>query len=211
MVVQTEQPVLGIDELCHAILSQAREQAQEHLRQAQERVSAIHEQAEKEALTAKDAILEETRRGLALEKQRALAAAELEVRQQALKRREEQIAQVFEAAGRRLEELRRSTAYSEVLRLLIREAAETLGNRELLVSVVPEDAAALSQGLLDQIARELGAEALRLGAPAVGGGGGAIVSDSSGRMRVDNTFAQRLERSKDLLRSAVHDMLTQER
>jgi V/A-type H+-transporting ATPase subunit E len=210
--VARESQVQGVDALRQAILNQARSQARDLLRSAQAVVQSVRQQAEEEAETTRQEIVGRARRETALEKQRLISAARLEVRRRLLAQREEHIATVLSAAREQLAELRRSPDYAGVLRHLIVEAASALGGGELVASGGEPETALLKESLLAEIASELERETtLRRGELLRDTTGGILVERADGRMRYDNTFDGRLARSRDQLRSEVYRILTTSR
>jgi V/A-type H+-transporting ATPase subunit E len=210
--VVRESQAQGVDALRQAILNQARGQARDLLRAAQAVVESVREQAEEEAASTKQEILDRARRETALEKQRHIAAARLEVHRNLLTQREEQIAGVFSAAREQLAELRRSDDYAGVLHCLIVEAAGELGGGELVVSAAEPETRLLEEAFLAEIAQDLEPETtLRPGEVLQDTGGGVLVETADGRLRYDNTFNGRFARSQDQLRSEVYRILTTSR
>jgi V/A-type H+-transporting ATPase subunit E len=209
VTAQREPGAQGVEALHAAILNQARRQARELLHEAQLEVEAIQHQAEQEAEAIGQEILARARRETALEKQRRVAAARLEFHRKQLIRREEQIAAVFAEAGKRLEGLHHSPIYPEILRRLIIQAAAALGRGELIVSANREDAHLLNDDFLAGMARELEqGTTLVPGDRFLDADAGIVVERANGRVRYDNTFSGRLERSRDLLRAAAYRILT---
>ena len=198
----------GIRALRREILSKARRQAEALIEEAKEEGEVARRQAEEKAQAIREEILREAQEEAASIKQRIVSTAQLEAQRMLLAKREELISQVFAEAQKRLAELRRSDAYPDVLRRLILEAAAGLGNGELIVWANEEDMAMLNDDFLTRVARELDPETrLRRGDSPVDIDGGVIVERADGRMRYDNSFAARLERLKDELRSQVYRIL----
>jgi V/A-type H+-transporting ATPase subunit E len=210
LTVAEKKPVAeGIRALRREILSKAQSQAEDLIEAAKEEREAVRQQAEEKAQAIKEEILHSVREEAASTKQQGVSAARLEAQRMLLARREELISQVFAEAQKRLTELRRSDAYPNVLRRLAVEAAAGLGGGDLIVLANKEDMALLSDEFLAQVAQGLDRETtLRRGESSVEIDGGVIVERTDGHMRYDNSFAARLERSKDELRSEVYHILT---
>jgi V/A-type H+-transporting ATPase subunit E len=199
----------GIRALRREILSKAQSQAEDLTEEAKKEKEAARQQAEEKAQAIKEEILHSVQEEAASTKQQGVSAARLEAQRMLLARREELISQVFAEAQKRLTELRRSDAYPNVLRRLAVEAATGLGGGNLIVWANKEDTALLSDECLAQVAQGLDRETtLRRGESSVEIDGGVIVERADGHMRYDNSFAARLERSKDELRSEVYHVLT---
>ena len=198
----------GIRALRREILSKARRQAEALIEEAKEEGEVARRQAEEKAQAIREEILREAQEEAASIKQRIVSTAQLEAQRMLLAKREELISQVFAEARKRLAELRRSDAYPHILRRLILEAAAGLGGGELIVWANEEDMALLSDDFLAQVAQRLDPETtLRRGESPVDIDGGVIVERADGRMRFDNSFAARLERLRDELRSQVYRIL----
>lgn len=200
----------GIRALRREILSKAQRQANALIEEAKEEGEAARRQAEEKAQAIREEILREAQEEAASIKQRIVSTAQLEAQRMLLAKREELISRVFAEARKRLASVRRSNAYPDVLRQLILEAAIGLGGGELIVWANEEDMALLSDDFLAQVAQELGpGTTLKRGESPVDIDGGVIVGRADGRMRYDNSFAARLERWKDELRSEVYRILTE--
>jgi ribonuclease Y len=199
----------GIRALRREILSKAQSQAEDLTEAAKGERDAARQQAEEKAQAIKEEILRSAREEAASTKQQGISAARLEAQRKLLAKREELISQVFTEAQKRLTELRHSDAYPNVLRRLLVEAAAGLGGGNLVVLANEEDRALLSDEFLAQVAQGLDRETtLRRSESSVEVEGGVIVERTDGHIRYDNSFAARLERSKDELRSEAYHILT---
>jgi V/A-type H+-transporting ATPase subunit E len=206
--VTTESQARGAEALRQAILDEARGQARDLIRQAQSVAESEEAMAREEAEQARQDIVERAQREAAQEKQRAISGAQLDVHRQMLARREQQIGDVLQAAGERLEELRRSDRYGAVLHHLIVEAARAMGGGQLRVSADGQDMPLLDDEFLRQVARDLENTSLERGEPLPHSGGGILLASADGTLRYDNTFDGRLARSRDGLRNDVHRFLS---
>jgi V/A-type H+-transporting ATPase subunit E len=204
-----ESGVQAIDALRQAILNQARQQARQLLREAQSEVQGVERRAREKAEEIRQEILVQGRHETTLEKQRQISAARLEVHREELSRREDQITGVFAAANERLEQVRHSDAYPQILQRLTVEAAAALGGGELRVAANREDAELLTGGFLARAARELEEESSLTRRPGfLEARAGVLVETADGHMRFDNTFDARLDRFRDQLRARVYGILT---
>jgi vacuolar-type H+-ATPase subunit E/Vma4 len=113
--------------------------------------------------------------------------------------REQLLVRAFEGAQDCLAQLRESNQYAAILRTLACEVVQGLGN-DLVVYVDPRDvplATSIFQELQAKV--EVQGQALPLG--------GLIAGTRDGRIKIVNTLAARLERSRNVLRGPVAAIL----
>ena len=185
-------------------------------RQAQQRVMAIEQEAEKQA----SAILAEAAsriqqsaaemdrkaaRQTEQEARQIRARGELEARRLLLTRREALLEGVWKQAEARLRALVQSQNYREVLKRLALEAAGELAECEIILAADPVGHDLLTPELLESWSAESGITFRRSAQPAAAWGG---LLATSGRMQCDNTLATRLALTSQTRREDVFQLLT---
>lgn len=145
------------------------------------------------------------RQAVALARRNA-ARAELEAQRRIVLLREQPIDRTWREAEKRLRDLLRQPDYLDVLKRYALAAARELGAGPIVLAVDPIGHALLSAETLERWSKEAGVQFLRAPEPA-GAWGGLLAT--SGRNRLDFTFATRLASAQAKLRERVFAMLNQ--
>ncbi len=114
--------------------------------------------------------------------------------------REEHLENAVAAAREELACRRGQDGYPDILKGLLHEALDTLGEDGARVHVDPRDEATV-RALLEGSPR--GPPVL----PDLETTGGVVVDSADGRIRVDNTFESRLARAEEVYRRELYDLL----
>jgi V/A-type H+-transporting ATPase subunit E len=179
------------------IQSQSEAERERILEEGRRRVEAIRARSA-EAIRGLEADAERRlARRLAVDRDRILGEARLDVRARVLAERREWIGRAFQEARQRLGERCASPEYPDLLRRLIREAAEAAG-REGELQVARQDLE-----LCRRLAAELG---LKLEIRAVTEQAGTVIV-ATGDRRADNGLWTRLEEAGRSLEQAVAQLL----
>lgn len=207
--------VIGnVDVLKKEILKQAKDQAETTLDRAR-RVS------ERDILYANDeakSVRAEERGKIAplleVEQKKAMASAELETRKMLLEKRDQLVSRAFDDAQKRLEEMRGSQAYIDMLTRLIEESISNI-KEDVIVQFGDKDKILFTSEFVSSIRthviKTLG-KGIRVQFECVEDSifSGVIVKTKDGRMVVDNSFFGLFKRLKEELRGKVSEMLLQE-
>ncbi len=207
--------VIGnVDALKNEILKQAKDQAGTTIDRAR-RV------AERDLLYAHDEAksIRAEQRGkippiLEVERKKAIASAELETRKMLLEKREELVSRAFDEAQKRLEEMRGSQAYIDMLDKLIEESVSNI-KEDVIVQFGSKDKFLFTSEFVSSIRthviKTLG-KGIRVQFDCVEDNtfSGVIIKSKDGKMVVDNSFSGLFKRLKEELRGKVSDMLLQE-
>jgi vacuolar-type H+-ATPase subunit E/Vma4 len=179
------------------IQAQSEAERERILEEGRRRVEAIRAEAD-EAIRRLEAEAErQLARRLAVDRDRILGEARLDVRARVLAARREWIGRAFQEARRRLGERGASPEYADLLRRLVREAAEAAG-QEGELQVARQDL---------ELCRRLVAElSLKLEVRAVTEQAGTVIVVSGDR-RADNSLGTRLEEAGRSLEQAVARLL----
>lgn len=207
--------VIGdVEALKSKILKQAREQAAATLDRAR-RVSErdlVYARADADEIGSQQRA---TIQPMAeMEQRKTLVAAEMGARRNLLEKKEELVSRVFAEAENKLEKLRGSDAYMDIIFRLIEEAAASI-NGDMIVEFGKKDEDTFTPEVISliesRIAGSLGTE-VRLQFRCVGDtiSAGVLIISADGRMIIDNSFSGRLNRLKEELRGKVSEMLLEE-
>ncbi|MCW7076774.1 MAG: V-type ATP synthase subunit E family protein [Candidatus Syntrophoarchaeum sp.] len=188
---------MGADEIIKKIDERASAEVDKIIQDANTRREKILDEARREAEHKKQVILERGEKEAILEKQRILADAKLKARRLRWDAQEDLVSQVLDAARNKVSKVRDDPKYGDILKVLIQEAASSIGEDELEVLLADGDSVDL-----EQISGELGIK-LSLSDKKISGMGGVIVRTRDGRIEVDNTFERRMERFTELLRTEI--------
>ena len=199
---------MPLENILQALEAEAERRVAEIEQAAQAEIVQIRAQAQSEAAVTRQKQLAAITAPLRAEQARILNHAKLEALQIVQGTRENLMTTVLEAATRRLAELTSTTAYTEVLRQLTREAVAALGaNGQVCLRVQSNDVA-----LVKRIAQELGLSATVSGGlehedSLAGSGGGLVASTPDGRISLLNTPTIRLRRVASLYRAQIAALL----
>jgi vacuolar-type H+-ATPase subunit E/Vma4 len=191
--------------LSRAVLAEARAEAEQLLADARTKVEAIRQRAQEQAEIESKQILEHAREEAASIRSQCIAAAELEARTLRLERREKLLDSVFDAVQQRLSAVQQWTDYSQIVRQLSNEAVAQLGAPSARIRADERTRAILADGMLAEIASQLGVE-LEMGEP-LQRGTGVTAETVDGHRQYDNTLEARLSRLRSALRAPVYHLL----
>ena len=200
--------VKDIEMLERAILTEARDEADQIKAEAQTKVEAIRKRAQEQAEAERKSILDNAQRDAERLRGQAVATAQLKARSQELAHREQLLDRVFNAAKEKLSDIQKRPDYDQIAASLLREALSQLRVNKATVRVDEVTRQSLKQNTLDEISRELKAE-FKL--DALEDGTGIVVEAADGKLRYDNTLETRLDRLQGTLRSSVYKVLMGEK
>ena len=191
-----------IEMLERAILTEAREAAQEMQAEAKTKATAIQKRAQEQAAAERKEILERAQQDAERLRSQANATAQLQARSVQLEHREKLLDSVFEEVRKQLSAVKDRSNYKEIAQMLAREALTQLQANE---AEIQADAATQKALNLNELGKELN------GRFSLGGnleeGTGVVVTTSGGKLYYDNTLETRLSRLQSSLRSAVYKVL----
>src|SRR5687767_15450 len=114
--------VADIEMLERAILTEARDEAEQIKAEAKAKADAIRKRAQEQAEQERKAILERAREDVERLRSQAIATAQLKARSLELTKREELLDRVFKAAREKLPEVQKRPDYNEIAERSLREA-----------------------------------------------------------------------------------------
>ena len=198
-----------IEMLARAILTEARDEADQIKADAQEKADAIRKRAQEQAEAERKAILDRAREEAERLRGQAVATAQLKGRSSQLTHREQLLDRVFKTVREKLHEVQNRPDYEEITAMLLREALTQLRVNKAEVRADEVTNKILRKGALREISRELDGE-FKDG-DVLEEGIGLVVNANDGKIHYDNTLETRLRRLQGVLRSSVYQVLTGEK
>lgn len=196
------------------IIQQARDEAMETLDRAR-RVAErdlVYAKEEAEEIAAQQRA--KTQPTAEMEGRKAIVDAEMEARRNLLGKKEELVSKIFAEAESKLEELRGSKTYMDIVTQLIAEGVSSIGE-SVTIEFGEKDKDIFTPGAVSSIkshiAKSLGT-GFQLEFQCVGEhiSSGVRIRSTDGRVIIDNSFSNRLRMLKEELRGEVAEMLLQE-
>jgi V/A-type H+-transporting ATPase subunit E len=200
----------GTDKIVSSIMSEAQGKADIIMQDANSEIAAINANAEKTAEAEKTKILENGKKQSEMRYQQIISEAKMNARRAELGAKEEVIEAAFNKATDELQSIASSGSeeYDDALTRMIKEAADEIGGKNLVLQMNEKDtkkfkdqleSSGVSTFQIEDITFELGEPIETMG--------GAILKTSNGDIEVNNTIESRLDRFKSVLRSEVANVL----
>ena len=198
-----------IDMLERAILTEARDEAEQRKAKAKEKADAIRKRAQEQAGAERKAILEQARQDAERLRSQAVATAQLKSRSVQLAHREQLLDRVFKTVKEKLPDVQKRPDYDQIAAVFLREALVQLRVNTAEIRADKATQNFLKKGALDEISKELKGQFTIAG--ELDEGLGVIVDAADGKLHYDNTLATRLNRLKSTLRASVYKVLIGEK
>ena len=198
-----------IEMLERAILTEARDEAEQIKAEAKEKAEAIRKRAQEHAEAERKAILDRAREEVERLRGQAIATAQLKARSLELAHREKLLDRVFKAVKEKLPEVQKRPDFDQMASMLLREALTQLRVKKADIRADETTQKSLKKGALDEISKELDGEFNITG--ALEEGMGVVVDAADGKLHYDNTLETRLNRLQNALRSSVYHVLIGEK
>jgi V/A-type H+/Na+-transporting ATPase subunit E len=195
----------GIEMLSRAILTEARDEAEQIKAEAREKAEAIRRRAQEQAEQERKAILDRAREDAERLRGQSVATAQLKSRSLQLTNREQLLDRVFRTVRERLPELQKRPDYEEIAAQLLREALVQLRVNKAQVRADKTTQHILRKGVLRELSKELNGQFDS--SEELEEGTGIIVDAADGKLNYDNTLETRLQRLEGTLRAAVYKIL----
>jgi V/A-type H+-transporting ATPase subunit E len=195
----------GIEMLSRAILTEARDEAEQIKAEAREKAEAIRRRAQEQAEQERKAILDRAREDAERLRGQSVATAQLKSRSLQLTNREQLLDRVFRTVRERLPELQKRPDYEEIAAQLLREALVQLRVNKAQVRADKTTQHILRKGVLRELSKELNGQFDS--SEELEEGTGIIVDAADGKLNYDNTLETRLHRLEGTLRAAVYKIL----
>jgi V/A-type H+/Na+-transporting ATPase subunit E len=194
-----------IEMLSRAILTEARDEAEQLKAEAKEKAEAIRKRVQEQAEQERKTILDRAREDAERLRGQAVATAQLKARSLQLTNREQLLDRVFKTVREKLPDIQKRSDYDQIASLLLREALVQLRVNKAQISADKTTQAILEKGALGEISKELNGQFISV--DALEEGTGIIVDAADGKLHYDNTLETRLDRLEGTLRSAVYKVL----
>lgn len=201
--------VNDIEMLERAILSEARDKAEQIKAEARQKVEAIRKRAQEQAEQERKAILEQAQQDVDRLRGQAAATAQLKVRSVQLAHREQLLDRVFKTVKEKLPEVQKRPDYDQIAALLLREALVQLRVNKAEIRADKTTQSFLEKSPLAEISKELNGQ-FTVG-EALEDGIGVVVGAADGKLNYDNTLETRLNRLQSTLRASVYKILMGEK
>ena len=201
--------VEDIEMLQRAILSEARDAAEQIKAEAKEKVESIRKRAQEQAEQESKAILEQAKQDAERLRGQAIATAQLKARSLQLAHREQLLDRVFKTVKETLPDVQKRPDYDQIAAMLLREALQQLrvNKAEIRTDKITQNL--LEKGALDEISKELKGQFTL--ADALEKGVGVVVDAAEGKIHYDNTLETRLNRLQSTLRASLYKVLIGEK
>ena len=197
--------VEDIEMLERAILSEARDEAEQIKAEAKAKVEAIQKRAQERAEAERKAILDRARQDVERLRGQAIATAQLKARSLQLSHREQLLGRVFKTVREKLSDIQKRPDYDQIAALLLREALVQLRVNKAEIRADKTTQSILEKKALDEISKQLKGQFNIAG--TLEEGMGVIVDAADGRLHYDNTLETRLDRLEGTLRASVNKVL----
>ena len=195
-----------IELLARAIMTEAREEAEQLQVEAKEKAEAIRKRAQVAAESERNAILALAKEDADRLRSQTSATSQLKARSMQLEQREKILNDVFESTRNQLSSVKDRSDYGEIAMMLAREALTQLNASEAEVRADETTQKVLK---LDELSKELNGK-FTFG-EKLEEGTGVVVNAAGGKLHYDNTLETRLNRIHGSLRSSVYKMLMGEK
>jgi len=198
----------GTDKIVSSIMSEAQGKADVIIQDANAEIASINASAEKTAESEKNKILENGKKQSDMRYQQIISEAKMNARRAELGAKEEVIEAAFAKATDDLKAIASSGSdeYEESLSKIIKEAADEIGDNNLIIQLNEADTNNLKNQINNESSFQIENVNFQLGEP-IDSMGGAILKTVNGDIEVNNTIESRLERFRSVLRSEVANVL----
>jgi vacuolar-type H+-ATPase subunit E/Vma4 len=199
----------GLLGIAKEVLEDAEKEAESIILKVESQAEKILDEAEKEAEERYRSIVKEGEERIESERTEKATLFEIETEKKLLQAQEEIINKVFETTLSRLHEYASTPEYQDCLGRLIIEACKKINADELIIQLNQNDYTMLTEDRLKGISKDVGVKLVKSDKP-INIVGGVIVNSSDGKIVVNNTFENRLNRLKSNLRAKVANTLFRE-
>lgn len=192
---------MALEDILKALEEKAEARVAAIASEAQQRVSEILAEVDKDAARTKRMRLKKIDDQIRSEATGIVYSAQLKAKNQLIKAQEETVDEAFHKAELRLKDLDKQADYPQILEVLLDECLDFFPQGEVLVQVRPNDRGTLEKMLSDR------GRSFRISDTPLAASGGLVVSSPDGQIVVSNTFDSRLERARDHLRLEISKTL----
>ena len=195
----------NIEALSHAILNEAKAEAEQIMADAMAKTDAIRQRARDRAAVERSEILDRARQEAERLRSQVIATTQMKARTDELAHREKLLEKVFTAALQELPSVEQWSDYDDIALGLVREAIAHLKSKNIKIRADEHTQALLTDLVVEELSKELKVD-LVIG-PPLERGTGVIIETVDGHLQYDNTLETRLNRLQNSLRSPVYRIL----
>ena len=191
---------MAYENLLKSVEESAQEREQELREKAQSAVQAISEDTQKQAAEIQQSLLAETKKAVAIEKNKRIYLTKGENKETLIKTKERIVSKAFHDAEQRLSGLRNDPKYPAVFNKLTHEAIESVGGEEFRIHIDKRDEHLVKRIMSDMnLTAEIIADLQCFG--------GLVVSTRNESVKISNTLESRLERAKERKKLEVYAVM----
>ena len=191
---------MAYENLLKSVEESAQEREQELREKAQSAVQAISEDTQKQATDLQQSLLAETKKAVAIEKNKRIYLTKGENKETLIKTKEKIVSKAFRDAEQRLSNLRNDPKYPAIFNKLAREAIESVGGEKFHIHIDKRDEHLVKRILSDMnLTGEIIAD--------LQCSGGLVVSTRNESVKISNTLESRLERVKERKKLEVYAVM----
>jgi len=204
----------NIETLRDEIIAQAREQEKIAIDREQRIAERDLNYAREDAEKIREQQRARTRSIAEIERKKTMASAEMEARKILLRKKEELVSRLFDAVESKLEQMRGSKLYIDIISKSIKDAVSNIGNN-LLVEFDEKDKKIFTDKVIASIQSNLSASIgfdikLKFALSSDNINAGVIIKSLDGKMIIDNSFTNLLKGLKVDMRGKVSEILLKE-
>jgi V/A-type H+-transporting ATPase subunit E len=191
---------MAYENLLKSVEESAQEREQELREKAQSAVQAISEDTQKQATDLQQSLLAETKKAVAIEKNKRIYLTKGENKETLIKTKEKIVSKAFRDAEQRLSDMRNDPKYPAIFNKLAREAIEAVGGEKFHIHIDKRDEHLVKRILSDMnLTGEIIAD--------LQCSGGLVVSTRNESVKISNTLESRLERVKERKKLEVYAVM----
>jgi V/A-type H+-transporting ATPase subunit E len=201
----------SIDNLRSEILKQAKEQSAALLEREKRIAERDLEFAKEDAEKFKEQQKIKAQSVVDMEKRKIIASAEMEARRILLEKKEDLVSKLFIEAKTKLEEMRGSDLYINVVSKSIENAASAIGEN-LIVEFCENDKAVFTRDIMfsikSRVSKAFGSD-IDIEFKCIGNNisAGVIIKSKDERLVIDNSFSSLIKRLEEDIRGNVSEIL----
>jgi V/A-type H+-transporting ATPase subunit E len=196
----------GISAIADDVVGDVQKEAEAVILAAENDAKATLKAAKEEADKIYNSIVSQGNANAEAEKRKIASVTEVEMRNRLLQTKEDLVDAAFEKAQAKLKDFAETEDYHDYLIKLIEEAAERIGQKELVIQVNAKDNGWLTQDVLKRLSKKLHCE-LKLSDKTEDYLGGCIIQTADGKIIYDVTLDNRLQELKPVLRVELAKLL----
>jgi V/A-type H+-transporting ATPase subunit E len=191
---------MAYENLLKSVEESAQEREQELREKAQSAVQAISEDTQNQAAEIQQSLLAETKKAVAIEKNKRIYLTKGENKETLIKTKEKIVSKAFHDAEQRLSGLRNDPKYPAVFKKLAHEAIEAVGGEKFHIHIDKRDEHLVKRILSDMnLTGEIIAD--------LQCSGGLVVSTRNESVKISNTLESRLERAKERKKLEIYAVM----